>query len=184
MFCFQKDGGIKSLKVETLDPSLGQYDVVWLLHRGEAEGAWQLGQVTSYLVICNYICNHIYVSVIISTYITVSPYLQVNITGRNIVITAAREAGVDTGFVAVDDFLVFAGEDKCATQPEAARWAVIGPAELLTSYWLQRGPGHHHHRGPRRQVPRLQLRDGRVRVELGGQHRQHHRHVRLHQVHI
>ena len=49
MFCFQKDGGIKSLKVETLDPSLGQYDVVWLLHRGEAEGAWQLGQVTSYL---------------------------------------------------------------------------------------------------------------------------------------
>ena len=51
MFCFQKDGGIKSLKVETLDPSLGQYDVVWLLDRGEAEGAWQLGQVTSYLVI-------------------------------------------------------------------------------------------------------------------------------------
>ena len=50
MFCFQKDGGIKSLKVETLDPSLGQYDVVWLLDRGEAEGAWQLGQVTSYLV--------------------------------------------------------------------------------------------------------------------------------------
>ena len=117
-------------------------------------------------------------------YISISTYLQVNITGRNIVITAAREAGVDTGFVAVDDFLVFAGEDKCATQPEAARWAVIGPAELLTSYWLQGGPGHHHHRGPRRQVPRLQLRDGRVRVELGGQHRQHHRHVRLHQVHI
>ena len=39
--------------METLDPSLGQYDVVWLLDRGEAEGAWQLGQVTSYLVICN-----------------------------------------------------------------------------------------------------------------------------------
>ena len=49
MFCFQKDGGIKSLKVETLEPSLGQYDVVWLLDRGEVEGAWQLGQVTSYL---------------------------------------------------------------------------------------------------------------------------------------
>ena len=51
MFCLQKDGGISSLKVETLDPSLGQYDVVWLLDRAEAEGAWQLGQVTSYLVI-------------------------------------------------------------------------------------------------------------------------------------
>ena len=49
MFCVQKDGGISSLKVETLDPSLGQYDVVWLLDRAEAEGAWQLGQVTSYL---------------------------------------------------------------------------------------------------------------------------------------
>ena len=58
MFCFQKDGGIKSLKVETLDPSLGQYDVVWLLDRGEAEGAWQLGQVTSYLVIYIIICNY------------------------------------------------------------------------------------------------------------------------------
>ena len=75
MFCFQKDGGIKSLKVETLDPSLGQYDVVWLLDQAEAEGAWQLGQVTSYLVIYNYICNHIYVSIIISTYITISTYL-------------------------------------------------------------------------------------------------------------
>ena len=111
VFCVQKEGGISSLKVETLDPSLGQYDVVWLLDRGEAEGAWQLGQVTSYLVIYNYIYNHIYIST----------YLQVNITGRNIVLTAAREAGVSTGFVAVDDFLVFAGEDKCATQPEAAR---------------------------------------------------------------
>ena len=109
MFCVQKDGGIKSLKVETLDPSLGQYDVVWLLDRAEAEGAWQLGQVTSYLVICNNI------------YITIPTYPQVNITGRNIVLTAAREAGLDTGFVAVDDFLVFAGEDKCATQLEAAR---------------------------------------------------------------
>ena len=58
-----------------------------------------------------YIYNHIYIPT----------YLQVNITGRNIVLTAAREAGLDTGFVAVDDFLVFAGEDKCATQPEAAR---------------------------------------------------------------
>ena len=62
MFCLQKEGGISSLKVETLDPSLGQYDVVWLLDRAEAEGAWQLGQVTSYLVIYNYIYNHIHVS--------------------------------------------------------------------------------------------------------------------------
>ena len=54
-------------------------------------------------------------------HIYIPTYLQVNITGRNIVLTAAREAGLDTGFVAVDDFLVFAGEDKCATQPEAAR---------------------------------------------------------------
>ena len=49
VFCLQKEGGISSLKVETLDPSLGQYDVVWLLDRAEAEGAWQLGQVIIYL---------------------------------------------------------------------------------------------------------------------------------------
>ena len=169
VFCLQKEGGISSLKVETLDPSLGQYDVVWLLDRGEAEGAWQLGQVTSYLVIYNYIYNHTHVS-----------------AGEHHGAEHRADRGAGGG---AGHRLRRRGRLPRVRRRGQVRHPARGgevscdwSSRVLTSDWLQGGPAHHHHRPPRRQVPRLQLRDGRVRVELGRQHRQHHRHVPLHQV--